>query len=159
MIFSNSFNVANFTRIRWSILTGCLLMSTVLMAQSPTRTISKAALLDKIKGGWAGKMIGVTYGAPIEFRAQYATYDDSINWTPKDIRGSMWQDDIYVQLTFMMTMDQFGMDAPAKPDICFGMQMSKLGKIITTAFSLLPLEALNLVIILMILIFKLKQII
>jgi hypothetical protein len=102
------------SRIRFSILTGCLLMSTLLFAQSKTLTINKATLLDKIKGGWAGKMIGVTYGAPIEFRAQYATYDDSINWTPKDIRGSMWQDDIYVQLTFMMTMDQFGMDAPAK---------------------------------------------
>jgi hypothetical protein len=85
-----------------------------MFGQSKTLTINKATLIDKIKGGWAGKMIGVTYGAPIEFRAQYATYDDSINWTPKDIRGSMWQDDIYVQLTFMMTMDQFGIHASSK---------------------------------------------
>ena len=77
-------------------------------------TISPKMLKDKIAGGWAGKMIGVTYGAPTEFRAQGKTYDDSIKWTPKDIRGSMWQDDIYVQLTFMMTMDQYGIDAPAK---------------------------------------------
>ena len=77
-------------------------------------SLSKSVLLDKIKGGWAGKMIGVTYGAPVEFRAQNKTFDDSIHWTPKDIRGSMWQDDIYVQLTFMMTMDKYGMDAPAK---------------------------------------------
>jgi len=77
-------------------------------------TISPKMLKDKIAGGWAGKMVGVTYGAPVEFRAQGKTFDDSIKWTPQDIRGSMWQDDIYVQLTFMMTMDQFGMDAPAK---------------------------------------------
>ena len=77
-------------------------------------TISPKILKDKIAGGWAGKMIGVTYGAPTEFRAQGKTFDDSIKWTPKDIRGSMWQDDIYVQLTFMMTMDQYGIDAPAK---------------------------------------------
>jgi hypothetical protein len=76
--------------------------------------ISAEVLKDKIAGGWAGKMIGVTYGAPTEFRAQGKTFDDSINWTPKDIRGSMWQDDIYVQLTFMMTMDKYGIDAPAK---------------------------------------------
>jgi len=76
-------------------------------------TISPEVLKDKIAGGWAGKMIGVTYGAPAEFRAQGKIYDDSIRWTPNDIRGSMWQDDIYVQLTFMMTMDQFGVDAPA----------------------------------------------
>lgn len=77
-------------------------------------TISPKVLKDKIAGGWAGKMVGVTYGAPTEFRAQGKTFDDSIRWTPKDIRGSMWQDDIYVQLTFMMTMDKYGIDAPAK---------------------------------------------
>ena len=81
--------------------------------QAEVVTISPKTLKDKIAGGWAGKMIGVTYGAPVEFRAQGKTFDDSIKWTPKDIRGSMWQDDIYVQLTFMMTMDKYGMDAPA----------------------------------------------
>ena len=77
------------------------------------QTLSPKTLKDKIAGGWAGKMIGVTYGAPVEFRAQGKTYDDSIKWTPSDIRGSMWQDDIYVQLTFMMAMDKYGMAAPA----------------------------------------------
>ena len=78
------------------------------------RTISPDILKDKIAGGWAGKMIGVTYGAPTEFRAQEKIYEDSIKWKPADIRGSMWQDDIYVQLTFLMSMDRYGMDAPAK---------------------------------------------
>jgi len=78
------------------------------------RTISPEVLKDKIAGGWAGKMIGVTYGAPTEFRAQGKTYEDPINWKPSDIRGSLWQDDIYVQLTFLMAMDEYGMDAPAK---------------------------------------------
>jgi hypothetical protein len=78
------------------------------------RSISPKVLKDKIAGGWAGKMIGVTYGAPTEFHALGKTFEDSIRWTAADIRGSMWQDDIYVQLTFMMTMDSYGMDAPAK---------------------------------------------
>jgi hypothetical protein len=77
-------------------------------------TIKADVLKDKIAGGWAGKMIGVTYGAPTEFRAQGRTYDDLINWKPSDIKGSMWQDDIYVQLTFLMAMDKYGIDAPAK---------------------------------------------
>ena len=34
------------------------------------RIIKPEVLKDKIAGGWAGKMIGVTYGAPTEFRAQ-----------------------------------------------------------------------------------------
>ncbi len=75
--------------------------------------VKSAVLKDKIAGGWAGKMIGVTYGAPTEFRAQGRTYEDSIKWKPSDIRGSLWQDDIYVQLSFLMAMDKYGMDAPA----------------------------------------------
>ncbi len=78
------------------------------------RTIRPDVLRDKIAGGWAGKMIGVTYGAPTEFRAQGQIYSDSIKWKPSDIKGSMWQDDIYVQLTFLMSMDKYGLDAPAK---------------------------------------------
>ena len=78
------------------------------------RTIKPEVLKDKIAGGWAGKMIGVTYGAPTEFRAQGKTYMDTIKWKPSDIKGSMWQDDIYVQLTFLMSMDKYGLDAPPK---------------------------------------------
>ena len=78
------------------------------------RTISLEVLKDKIAGGWAGKMIGVSYGDPTAFKAQGRTYEDPIDWVPSDIRVSLGQDDIYVQLTFLMTMDQFGMDAPAK---------------------------------------------
>jgi len=76
--------------------------------------INPIALKDKIAGGWAGKMIGVTYGAPTEFRALSRIYEDSITWKPSDSWQSMWQDDIYVQLTFLMTMDAEGIDAPAK---------------------------------------------
>jgi hypothetical protein len=78
------------------------------------KSITPEILRNKISGGWAGKMIGVTYGAPTEFRAQGKMYLDSISWKPSDIKGSMWQDDIYVQLTFLMSMDKYGIDAPAK---------------------------------------------
>jgi len=78
------------------------------------RTIKPEVLKDKIAGGWAGKMIGVTYGAPTEFRAQSKIFGDSIKWKPSDIKGSLWQDDIYVQLTFLMSMDKYGIDAHAK---------------------------------------------
>ena len=78
------------------------------------RTIPIEVLKDKIAGGWAGKMIGVSYGVPTEFKAHGFTFEDSIKWTPSDIKLSLLEDDIYVQLTFMMTMDRYGMDAPAK---------------------------------------------
>ena len=78
------------------------------------RTIKQEILKDKIAGGWAGKMIGVTYGAPTEFDAKGKIYDDSIKWKPSDIKGSLRQDDLYVQLTFLMAMDKYGIDAPSK---------------------------------------------
>jgi hypothetical protein len=96
------------------------LLSLILLAfscnNSPdgVKTISTDTLKDKIAGGWAGKMIGVTYGAPTEFRAQSRMFEDSIKWKPSNSVESMWQDDIYVQLTFLMTMDKFGVDAPVK---------------------------------------------
>src|SRR5664280_2936833 len=80
-----------------------LILSLILFATSCKnstegfRSIKPEILKDKIAGGWAGKMIGVTYGAPTEFRAQGKIFTDSIKWKPSDIKGSMWQDDIYVQ--------------------------------------------------------------
>lgn len=78
------------------------------------RSIKPETLKDKIAGGWAGKMAGVSYGAPTEFRAQGKTYEDPITWEPSDIKGSLRQDDIYVQLTFLMAMDKYGINAPSK---------------------------------------------
>jgi len=78
------------------------------------KSITPDILKDKIAGGWAGKMIGVTYGAPTEFKGMNKMFVDSINWKISDIKGSMWQDDIYVQLTFLMTMDKYGVDTSAK---------------------------------------------
>ncbi len=77
-------------------------------------SVKPDVLKNKIAGGWAGKMIGVTYGAPTEFRAQGSIFSDSIKWKPSDIKGSIWQDDLYVQLTFLMSMDKFGINAPAR---------------------------------------------
>jgi len=76
--------------------------------------LSMAQLRDKIAGGWAGKMIGVSYGAPTEFRAIGETYEQELSWEPGMVINSIYQDDLYVQMSFMMTMDQYGMDAPAE---------------------------------------------
>jgi ADP-ribosylglycohydrolase len=97
-----------------SISVMILLVSSCAGKSDGFRSISPEVLKDKIAGGWAGKMIGVTYGAPTEFQAKGRINEDPINWKPSDIRGSLWQDDIYVQLTFLMSMDKYGIDAPAK---------------------------------------------
>lgn len=86
-----------------------------------TVTITRAELLDKIKGGWAGQTIGVTYGFPTEFRYTSGPIDDDIviPWGDPDyIRNTMTDaagayDDVYMDLTFVEVIDRLGIDAPA----------------------------------------------
>lgn len=84
-------------------------------------TLSKAQLLDKIKGGWAGQTIGVTFGGPTEFRFQGTFIQDYqvIPWYEGYISKTMdeWPwlyDDIYMDLTFVDVFEKKGLDAPVK---------------------------------------------
>ena len=78
---------------------------------APSRTIAKAALEDKIRGGWAGKMIGVSYGAPTEFRSNGRIDEGEIPWSPERVSNALQQDDLYVGMTMAETMDRLGFDA------------------------------------------------
>jgi ADP-ribosylglycohydrolase/Carbohydrate esterase 2 N-terminal len=81
------------------------------LAAPPPRRISLAALEDKIRGGWAGQMIGVSYGAPTEFRSNGKIIEGKLPWTPDRVRNSIAQDDLYVEMTFAETLDRLGLDA------------------------------------------------
>jgi len=83
-------------------------------------SISKKALLNKIKGAWAAQTIGVTYGGPTEFRYNKRIIPDSveIHWSDSMMYHSMTRspglyDDIYMDLTFVEVMEKEGIDAPA----------------------------------------------
>ena len=41
-------------------------------------TMSKEVLMDKIQGGWAGQVIGCTYGGPTEFRYNSRIIEDDV---------------------------------------------------------------------------------
>ncbi len=82
--------------------------------------ITKADLLDKIKGGWAGQVIGCTFGGPTEFRFPGAMIPDyqAIPWDASLVaerfeRSPGLYDDIYMDLTFVDVMAREGLDAPA----------------------------------------------
>ena len=83
-------------------------------------TISKADLLDKIKGGWAGQAIGCTYGGPTEFRFPGTMIQDyvPIGWPDGYMKRYFENspglyDDVYMDLTFVDVFDRLGLDAPA----------------------------------------------
>ena len=67
-------------RLFLPVLVLIVLINSCKNDSSQFRTIKPDVLKDKIAGGWAGKMIGVTYGAPTEFRARQKIYEDSILW-------------------------------------------------------------------------------
>ena len=47
---------------------GLVVAMNLSAAATPPARLSRPVLEDKIRGGWAGQMIGVAYGAPTEFR-------------------------------------------------------------------------------------------
>src|SRR6266568_3231673 len=75
------------------------------------RRIGQAALLDKIRGGWAGQMIGVSYGAPTEFKSNGRIIEGEIAWSPERVENAIHQDDLYVEMTFAEVMDRLGLGA------------------------------------------------
>jgi len=92
--------------------------SNLLFAQ-PTITISKAKIKDKIKGGWAGQTIGVTFGGPYEFGFQGTFIGDyqPLKWYDGYLKNTMINnpglyDDLYMDLTFVDVFEKYGLNAP-----------------------------------------------
>lgn len=81
--------------------------------------MSVQVLHDKIKGGWAGQVIGCTYGGPTEFRFNGTMINDRIP-IPWDDQQMLWwydnspglYDDVYMDLTFVEVFEKYGIDAP-----------------------------------------------
>ncbi len=91
----------------------------VQYADGETISISKEVLQDKIKGGWAGQVIGCTYGGPTEFKWNGTMIGDHVP-IPWDDTRMLWYyenapglyDDVYMDLTFVDIFEKHGFDAP-----------------------------------------------
>ncbi|MEO7802830.1 MAG: ADP-ribosylglycohydrolase family protein, partial [Ginsengibacter sp.] len=97
-------------------LIACFVLPNLLRAQS-TVTISKSQLQEKIKGGWAGQTIGVTFGGPYEFAFQGTFIGDyqPLLWYNGYLKEVMINnpglyDDLYVDLTFADVIEKYGVD-------------------------------------------------
>jgi hypothetical protein len=76
-------------------------------------TLNKDVLLDKIRGAWIGKAYGVTYGGPTEFRYMGKMIEGPINLEDDWIERILTQDDIYVNMAFLETLADSGLNAKA----------------------------------------------
>jgi len=66
---------------------------------------------DKMAGGWIGQMAGVGWGGPTEFKwkGEIIPLDKIPEWKPPMI-NQFHQDDIYVEMTFLRTLELHGWD-------------------------------------------------
>jgi hypothetical protein len=105
----------------FSLVVGCNLKQekTTDNTISSEITITKDQLLDKIKGGWAGQVIGCSYGGPTEFKYNGSMINDylpipwtenTMEWWFKNAPGLY--DDVYMDLTFVDIFEKHGLNAP-----------------------------------------------
>ncbi len=64
-----------------------------------------------MKAGWIGQMAGVGWGGPTEFKwkGEIIPAEKMPDWQPEKI-NQFHQDDIYVEMTFLRTLEQYGVD-------------------------------------------------
>ena len=92
------------------------LTSTLLPAEEQPgvtyRRISVAEYRDKMKAGWIGQIAGVCWGAPTEFKYMERIIPEAEvpKWRPEMINDAFGQDDLYVEMTFLRTLEQYGLD-------------------------------------------------
>lgn len=92
-------------------LVGLLLFAVTAFA-AEERRISLKEHRDKMKAGWLGQMAGVAWAAPTEFRwkGQIIPDDKVPQWKDPTINESFGQDDLYVDMTFLRTLELYGLD-------------------------------------------------
>jgi len=75
------------------------------------RKISKEDYTSKMKAAWIGQMIGVGWSAPTEFRfiGEIVPDQEIPEFDGNDV-NAFGQDDIYVEMTFLKTLEDHGVD-------------------------------------------------
>ena len=110
--------------IRWWAIVAVVVSSALagsVHAQPRTVRLPLSELQDKIRGGWAGQTIGVTFGGPTEFRYNGTMINDHIpiRWYDGYLKETYEKnpglyDDLYVDLTFVDVLERKGLDAKAQ---------------------------------------------
>jgi len=95
------------------ILTVCLfILPHICIGAGEFRKLPVSSYIDKMKAGWIGQMAGVGWGGPTEFlwKGEIIPADKMPKWDPEMV-NQFNQDDIYVEMTFLRTLELYGFDA------------------------------------------------
>ena len=80
------------------------------------RRLSLADYRDKMAGAWLGQSAGVAYGWPTEFKhcGDIIPEESLPVWKPELINETFSQDDLYVEMTFLETLEKYGIDVDVR---------------------------------------------
>ncbi len=86
---------------------------TVSIPREKIYSYTEEQIYDKVLGGWVGQMAGVVYGAKSEFQywGTIMPEADIIDFSVLNINDAFWQDDLYVEMTFLEVMEAHGISA------------------------------------------------
>jgi hypothetical protein len=79
-----------------------------------TVELSRAELLDKIRGAWVGKAYGVALGGPTEFKHMGTVIEGPIEMDQAGLEKLPRQDDLFVNMAFLQMVAEHGFDTPAE---------------------------------------------
>jgi hypothetical protein len=101
----------NQTRTLVLIIFGITIYFAACVDNTEYRKISAEEYVNKMKSAWIGQMIGVGWGAPTEFRFIGKTIpEDKVPEFNSDMVNVFEQDDLYVEMTFIRTLEEYGVD-------------------------------------------------
>ena len=110
----NKNTIKDWSMMKLIHLTVVLTFIVILCSCSSKPDMQKITVPDyqsKMKAAWLGQMAGVGWGAPTEFHftGQIIPEDEVPLWR-KEMINQQWQDDIYVEMTFLKTLEDYGFD-------------------------------------------------
>jgi len=93
----------------WFLSAACL--TSAEAADPEFRRLPVKVYRDKMKAGWIGQIIGVSWGAPTEGKYRQIMPAGKMPPFSEDLVNHAFnQDDLYVEMTFLRSMEQYGLD-------------------------------------------------
>ncbi len=90
-------------------------MCSIVQAQDDYLQLPVDEYVSRMTAGWIGQMAGVGWGAPTEFQFNGHMVPESKmpEWKP-ELVNQFWQDDLYVEMTFLKSLEDYGWDVSRK---------------------------------------------
>ena len=85
-------------------------------ATAAERRLPMDEFRDKMEGAWIGQSVGVAYGCPTEFKHSGELVPDKEmpTWKPEMVNNTYVQDDLYVEMSFISTLERRGLDVTCR---------------------------------------------